>query len=657
MSECDELRAEISRLRQDIANLNTRFIPKTEKPDIISSAVDQFKSIHPGLFAGLFVGAILPYSADISSAASAASLAKRMAEVNRDGVVTAKGLADRAAAIGRGAKAQAEVARMAARTADATATAARSAARTANRSASAARSAVSVLDSKVIRASNKAGQALRASANAAGISNRALAFGGRALRLAGRALFFIDIIFGVISTLVVAGQLAALARRLDIIERSLNPLYGLIGVNKVKANAAQRRADAAYANAINAQASANSAASVAQGAQSTGSRALGIALQTVGVIGTVRFLSGAIPAVRRVAQGANATAGIALARANQALRRAPLRGLRGAPGAPGPKGDRGFQGLRGLRGFRGFQGLRGLRGFRGFQGLRGQDGAMSNQDTALLRRIDRTTRSTRAASTTILARVQLMQTFLNKAWESTRLNKLINMLTLISVIHNSAMLSRNVGETIGELASNALAAIGVKDEKGSALDINQLVGGSVQSFIQSVVGEQIYTDVSTSWKKASRIISSASMIVWTVRSINDTSKDVLEWTAENTGKIGNALKRFGVVGERAYPWMSERVKAQDAYRLKFERFTNGLESLEDTASSLSQVTSNVREIQEEYTELKQQKDDFKALVTTEPTEATETAAPENQPIAASELAAAAASESAEAVIADARGGS
>ena len=282
---------------------------------------------------------------------------------------------------------------------------------------------------------------------------------------------------------------------------------------------------------------------------------------------------------------------------------------------------------------------------------------MSNQDTALLRRIDRTTRSTRAASTTILARVQLMQTFLNKAWESTRLNKLINMLTLISVIHNSAMLSRNVGETIGELASNALAAIGVKDEKGSALDINQLVGGSVQSFIQSVVGEQIYTDVSTSWKKASRIISSASMIVWTVRSINDTSKDVLEWTAENTGKIGNALKRFGVVGERAYPWMSERVKAQDAYRLKFERFTNGLESLEDTASSLSQVTSNVREIQEEYTELKQQKDDFKALVTTEPTEATETAAPENQPIAASELAAAAASESAEAVIADARGGS
>ena len=190
MSECDELRAEISRLRQDIANLNTRFIPKTEKPDIISSAVDQFKSIHPGLFAGLFVGAILPYSADISSAASAASLAKRMAEVNRDGVVTAKGLADRAAAIGRGAKAQAEVARMAARTADATATAARSAARTANRSASAARSAVSVLDSKVIRASNKAGQALRASANAAGISNRALAFGGGRCAWQASAIFY-----------------------------------------------------------------------------------------------------------------------------------------------------------------------------------------------------------------------------------------------------------------------------------------------------------------------------------------------------------------------------------------------------------------------------------------------------------------------------------
>jgi hypothetical protein len=260
------------------------------------------------------------------------------------------------------------------------------------------------------------------------------------------------------------------------------------------------------------------------------------------------------------------------------------------------------------------------------------------------------------ADAAILARLAQMQTFAEKAWKNTKLDKLINLLTLISVLHNAAMLSRNVGETIGELASNMLATVGVKDATGSQLDINELVGTSVRSFVQSVVGVEVYTDVSTAWKKSSRIVSSAANIVYTVRGLHDTSKDVMEWTAENTGKIGNALKRWGVVGERAYPWMSERVKAQDAYRRKFERVTQGLEGLEDTASSLSQVTGNTREIQEEYTELKQQKDAFTALISTTPPATVPTAAPESAPIATAETTAANDSQSANVAIADAQKG-
>lgn len=259
-----------------------------------------------------------------------------------------------------------------------------------------------------------------------------------------------------------------------------------------------------------------------------------------------------------------------------------------------------------------------------------------------------------ASLATILQRLQQMQKFAETAWENSRLNKLINLLTLISVLHNAAMLSRDVGETIGDLTSNMLAAVGIKDETGSALDINELVGGSVRNFVQSVVGEEVYNDVSTRWKKASRIVSSAAMIAYTVRGLHDTSKDVMEWTAENTGKIGNALKRFGVVGERAYPWMSERVRSQDAYRRKFERVTEGLESLEDTASSLSQVTGNVREIQEEFNELQEQKTAFRELVTVTPPEDVTTAAPENVPIANTETTATADSQSADVAIADAQ---
>ena len=262
-----------------------------------------------------------------------------------------------------------------------------------------------------------------------------------------------------------------------------------------------------------------------------------------------------------------------------------------------------------------------------------------------------------AASTgVILDRLAKLQKFSEKAWSNTKIQKLINLVTLISVTHNAAMLSRDLASTMGDLTSNMLATVGIKDEQGSPLNINELVGTSVESFLKRVVGAQVYDDVSTAWHKASRVVSSASQIVYTVRSLNDTTKDVLEWSAENTGKIGNALIRDGVVSERAYPYMSERVRAQDKYRRKFERFTEGLEQLEDTASSLSQVTGNVLEIQEEYTSLKEQKDAFKELVTATPPADVPTAAPESVPIANTESAAKADSQSADVAIADAQKG-
>ncbi|MEL6260466.1 MAG: hypothetical protein AAFR12_05305 [Cyanobacteria bacterium J06626_6] len=277
-------------------------------------------------------------------------------------------------------------------------------------------------------------------------------------------------------------------------------------------------------------------------------------------------------------------------------------------------------------------------------------------NAGLAQRLDKSSSGNAASAAAVLTRLQQMQSFAETAWEATRLNKLINLLTLISVIHNAGMLSRDLGQTIGDLTSNMLATVGIEDEKGSPLDINQLVGTSVENFVKSVVGEEIYENTSKAWLKANRIVSAASQIAYTVRSINDTSKDVIEWTAENTGKIGNALKRWGVVGERAYPWMAERVRAQDSYRRKFERFTQGLENLEDTASSLSQVTGNVREIGEEFNELQEQRQSFRALVSTTPPADTTTAAPESAPIATEATNNATASQSADVAITDAQKG-
>ena len=199
--------------------------------------------------------------------------------------------------------------------------------------------------------------------------------------------------------------------------------------------------------------------------------------------------------------------------------------------------------------------------------------------------------------------LQTVNNFMRTAWRATRMDKVLNLLTFIGVMHNVSMLSRDVGETFLQLVSQALQAVGIRDEEDNLIDVEEVVGDSIEMLLRRVFGNAIYEGVGEAWNKANRIISSASAIIWTVRSIADSSLDLMEWIGENTGRIGNALKRWGVVGERSYPWMSESAQAQSRFRNRFSKVTDALENAEDRISVFTQATSNVIEIQEESAEL------------------------------------------------------
>jgi hypothetical protein len=200
--------------------------------------------------------------------------------------------------------------------------------------------------------------------------------------------------------------------------------------------------------------------------------------------------------------------------------------------------------------------------------------------------------------------------FMKKAWKSTRLNKVLDAINTLLLIHNAAILSRNLGQTLGELTSQALAVIGIKDEEDNPIDINSIIGKTVDSWIAGIVGEEIWKGTKETFNKASRIISSTTNIIWNIRSIGDSAREIAEWTAENTGKIGNALKKYRVVAEDAYKWMPEQVKATDAWTRKIDRFRSGIDSLDDASSSFSGALSEVQTIQEEFKQLDEQKQEF-----------------------------------------------
>lgn len=210
----------------------------------------------------------------------------------------------------------------------------------------------------------------------------------------------------------------------------------------------------------------------------------------------------------------------------------------------------------------------------------------------------------------ILAKLQQMDNFAKKAWETTGLQKAVNVLTLLSALHNAYYLSQDVALTFGEFVSLGLDVVGIEKEDGSPIDVNQAVGNAISGMLNNALGEQLVTDISNTLTRANRIYQSGANIMWTLRNIQDTTADAIEMSANNTGKIGNALKRSGVVDALSYQWMSENVQVRDQYRAKVNRWYEGIEGVEDRFSTLYGVTSNVREIQEEFDYLGDARADF-----------------------------------------------
>ncbi|MBD1876253.1 hypothetical protein H6F75_22460 [Nodosilinea sp. FACHB-131] len=248
----------------------------------------------------------------------------------------------------------------------------------------------------------------------------------------------------------------------------------------------------------------------------------------------------------------------------------------------------------------------------------------------------------------IESRVKLgnVDQFMRKAWETTRIQKAINALTLVTTLHNAYYLSRDVGSTLGEMISLLLDTVGIDDEAGNPLDINAMVGKKVKDVINAALGEKLATNIGNSLTKASRIYQSASNVIWSIRNITDSTTDLLEITANNTGKIGNSLRESKVVDALTMPRFSENHRAGDATRRKTQRILDGIEQVDDTVGTLYAAVATVRDVQEEVTAAGQAKN---KLIEEIGTLAPRTDVPENEPIKA---AAAEADEASQAPNAD-----
>ncbi len=222
---------------------------------------------------------------------------------------------------------------------------------------------------------------------------------------------------------------------------------------------------------------------------------------------------------------------------------------------------------------------------------------------------------------------------IEKIQKTSLIIRVLNTLSTIASVHNMIMLSRNLATTAGDATSAVINAIGrisgVIDKDQELIDVNEIVGKEFNKFMEEALGKELWTGTKITWKKYSSIYSSASMMLMNVRSMMDSARSIAEWTAQNTGRIGNALKRFGVVGDNAYPWMSESVGSKNKFDVALDKYRMGVENMDDKFSSIESVAGESLDMKEESENLKEQKENFDKQLK----EATPITAIANDPIA------------------------
>ena len=124
------------------------------------------------------------------------------------------------------------------------------------------------------------------------------------------------------------------------------------------------------------------------------------------------------------------------------------------------------------------------------------------------------------------------------------------------------------------------------------------MGGSITNFFKSILGNDLYNGINTNWKKLSAIYTAVVNIYDLLLQNLAGLAEGLEIVGEYSGKIGNALKKGGVVLNNAYEWMEENFKIKTGKLSTIERINEGLESVENITSNLTQVTEIIPETTE-----------------------------------------------------------
>jgi hypothetical protein len=174
-------------------------------------------------------------------------------------------------------------------------------------------------------------------------------------------------------------------------------------------------------------------------------------------------------------------------------------------------------------------------------------------------------------------------------------DRAINLVTMVGVIHNCFMLSSSITETFFSALDNILnAGALIKNSEADDIDTKEIFTETIDKYMASLFGQQEWTLVKSQLKSYNSIYSSVSQAFGNVRDIIEETNNINQTATRYTAQLGNALQDEGLISEDNWDYKDPSHKAKTKFGRWAERVRDGLEIVENGFEELESVTGSVR---------------------------------------------------------------
>jgi hypothetical protein len=190
-----------------------------------------------------------------------------------------------------------------------------------------------------------------------------------------------------------------------------------------------------------------------------------------------------------------------------------------------------------------------------------------------------------------------LKDFADKSWKALGLDRVVSLLTLAVTIHNAAMLSRSLAETLVETAELVIQAaqnlipgfLTNPDGKPFEVDLKEIFSKKIEDFLKATLGKDNYYQAKANWIRANRILTATSNILSAMHGMFDATINGLNTIGSWVALGFNGIQREGLVSDKTWPWMSEQPRFQNK---ALNKFTQKLEDTEQATDSIQQIAGS-----------------------------------------------------------------